>query len=106
MMSINSLCILLNRPIGCSFALQRIAKYQMPDKTSPVINRAIFHSTLLEFLNIKDGKIRRFNMAKVVVTGGSGKLGRTCVRDLLEHGYEVLNVDQVRPPRDICPFML
>ncbi|MEP6952798.1 MAG: NAD(P)-dependent oxidoreductase [Solirubrobacteraceae bacterium] len=34
-------------------------------------------------------------MSRVVVTGGSGKLGRTCVRDLLEHGYEVTNVDTV-----------
>jgi nucleoside-diphosphate-sugar epimerase len=34
---------------------------------------------------------------KIVVTGGSGKLGRAVVSDLLEHGHEVLNVD-VRPP--------
>ena len=34
---------------------------------------------------------------KVVVTGGSGKLGRAVVRDLLEHGHEVLNVDRVAP---------
>lgn len=34
-------------------------------------------------------------MARVVVTGGSGKLGRACVRDLAEHGYEVVNVDLV-----------
>jgi nucleoside-diphosphate-sugar epimerase len=30
---------------------------------------------------------------RVVVTGGSGKLGRACVRDLREHGYDVSNVD-------------
>jgi nucleoside-diphosphate-sugar epimerase len=29
----------------------------------------------------------------IVVTGGSGKAGRAVVRDLVEHGYEVLNVD-------------
>src|SRR3984957_219642 len=34
---------------------------------------------------------------KVVVTGGSGKVGRAVVRDLLEHGHEVLNVDRVDP---------
>ena len=34
-------------------------------------------------------------MSRVVVTGGSGKLGRACVRDLREHGYEVTNVDTV-----------
>ena len=36
---------------------------------------------------------------KVVVTGGSGKAGRATVRELLEHGHDVLNVD-VAPPRE------
>ena len=27
-------------------------------------------------------------MARIVVTGGSGKLGRACVKDLLEHGHQ------------------
>src|SRR5919206_447098 len=31
---------------------------------------------------------------KIVVTGGSGKAGRAVVRDLLEHGHDVLYVDQ------------
>jgi nucleoside-diphosphate-sugar epimerase len=44
-------------------------------------------------------------MAKVLVTGGSGKLGRAVLRDLVTNGYAVLNVDQA-PPRDgICPFV-
>ena len=30
---------------------------------------------------------------RIVVTGGSGKAGRWVVRDLREHGYDVLNVD-------------
>jgi nucleoside-diphosphate-sugar epimerase len=34
---------------------------------------------------------------KVVVTGASGKAGRAVVRDLLEHGYDVLAVDLVAP---------
>ena len=34
-------------------------------------------------------------MARVVVTGGSGKLGDAVVADLVEHGYEVVNVDLV-----------
>lgn len=41
---------------------------------------------------------------RVLVTGGSGKLGRACVRDLLEHGYSVMNVDAVRPQENLCPF--
>ncbi|KFL25474.1 UDP-glucose 4-epimerase [Devosia sp. 17-2-E-8] len=42
-------------------------------------------------------------MPKVVVTGGSGKLGRAVVRDLLDHGYEVLNLDTVAPRNGPCP---
>ena len=41
-------------------------------------------------------------MAKVLVTGGSGKLGRAVLRDLVAHGYDVLNVDQHALPEPIC----
>ena len=34
----------------------------------------------------------------VAVTGGSGKLGRAVVRDLVEHGYTVVTLDRVPPP--------
>ncbi len=34
---------------------------------------------------------------KIVVTGGSGKVGRAVVRGLLEHGHDVLNVDRNAP---------
>jgi nucleoside-diphosphate-sugar epimerase len=44
------------------------------------------------------------NRERVVVTGGSGKLGRACVQDLLEHGYEVINADIVPPRENLCPF--
>src|ERR1700761_4154018 len=44
-------------------------------------------------------------MTRIVVTGGSGKLGRACVRDLLEHGYEVINVDAALPTTRNCPFV-
>jgi nucleoside-diphosphate-sugar epimerase len=44
-------------------------------------------------------------MTRVVVTGGSGKLGRACVRELVEHGYEVFNVDRVPPPESQCPLI-
>lgn len=33
---------------------------------------------------------------KVLVTGGSGRLGTAVVRDLLEHGYEVVSADRRR----------
>jgi nucleoside-diphosphate-sugar epimerase len=35
----------------------------------------------------------------IIVTGGSGKLGRVVVRDLMDHGYDVTNIDMA-PPRD------
>ncbi|QQR35696.1 NAD(P)-dependent oxidoreductase [Devosia oryziradicis] len=41
-------------------------------------------------------------MAKVLVTGGSGKLGRAVLRDLVTHGYDVLNIDQQALPEPIC----
>lgn len=44
-------------------------------------------------------------MQKVVVTGGSGKAGRAVVRELLDHGYEVLNVDVVAPSEAVSPFV-
>jgi nucleoside-diphosphate-sugar epimerase len=35
--------------------------------------------------------------SRVVITGGSGKLGRAVVREFAEHGYAVTSVDRVRP---------
>jgi nucleoside-diphosphate-sugar epimerase len=44
-------------------------------------------------------------MASVVVTGGSGKAGHATIRELLDHGHRVLNVD-VAPPREpLCHFL-
>jgi nucleoside-diphosphate-sugar epimerase len=43
-------------------------------------------------------------MKKIVVTGGSGRSGRAAIRYLLEHGYEVLNLD-ITPPTDrLTPY--
>ena len=44
-------------------------------------------------------------MTRVLVTGGSGKLGRACVDDLLQHEYEVVNLDVVAPKEQRCPFI-
>jgi nucleoside-diphosphate-sugar epimerase len=44
-------------------------------------------------------------MPRVVVTGGSGKLGRACVADLVAHGWDVVNVDRVPSPEPLCPFI-
>jgi len=40
---------------------------------------------------------------RIAVTGGSGKAGRAVVRDLLELGHEVLNVDRVPSPESSSP---
>jgi nucleoside-diphosphate-sugar epimerase len=44
-------------------------------------------------------------MARVVVTGGSGKLGRACVAELVAHGWDVVNVDRAPPPRPLSTFV-
>jgi nucleoside-diphosphate-sugar epimerase len=46
----------------------------------------------------------------VAVTGGSGKAGRAVIRDLLEHGYEVRNIDlqpsaESSSPDSPAPFL-
>jgi nucleoside-diphosphate-sugar epimerase len=43
------------------------------------------------------------SLAKVVVTGGTGKAGRACIRELREHGYDVFNIDRVKPAQELCP---
>jgi nucleoside-diphosphate-sugar epimerase len=45
-------------------------------------------------------------MKKVVVTGGSGRLGQFVIRDLLAHGYQVLSLDKVPPREKLCPTWL
>jgi len=41
---------------------------------------------------------------RVVVTGGSGKLGRAVVDDLVAHDHEVANVDTAPPRTNVAPF--
>src|SRR5579875_2845670 len=39
---------------------------------------------------------------RVVVTGGSGRLGGFVIRELLAHGHDVLSLDRVRPAAPPC----
>src|SRR4051794_780512 len=43
-------------------------------------------------------------MAHIAVTGGSGKLGRAVVQDLLDHGQKVVNLDLAPPPEPLAPY--
>ena len=43
-------------------------------------------------------------MTKIAVTGGSGKAGRAVVRDLLERGHQVLNIDRLPSPESSAPW--
>jgi hypothetical protein len=31
-------------------------------------------------------------------------VGRACVEELLQHGYEVFNVDLARPAKELCRY--
>src|SRR3954453_722354 len=42
-------------------------------------------------------------MTKIAVTGGSGKAGRAVVRDLLERGHQVINIDRVPSAESSSP---
>jgi NAD(P)-dependent dehydrogenase (short-subunit alcohol dehydrogenase family) len=44
-------------------------------------------------------------MKSAIVTGGSGKAGRATIRELLAHGYQVINIDMVAPTEQLCHFM-
>jgi nucleoside-diphosphate-sugar epimerase len=47
----------------------------------------------------------RQRASRVAVTGGSGKLGRAVVGELVEHGYDVVNLDSTAPSEQRCPFI-
>jgi nucleoside-diphosphate-sugar epimerase len=40
---------------------------------------------------------------RIVVTGGSGRLGQHVIRELLDHQNDVLSLDRVEPPAKLCP---
>jgi len=44
-------------------------------------------------------------MEKIVVTGGSGQVGYELIKDLVERGYKVLNIDLVPPKERLCPYL-
>lgn len=43
---------------------------------------------------------------RVVITGGSGLLGPWVVREFVEAGYDVLNVDTRQPDEPLCPTLV
>ncbi|MGN8645909.1 NAD-dependent epimerase/dehydratase family protein [Gracilibacillus sp. HCP3S3_G5_1] len=45
-------------------------------------------------------------MAKVVITGGSGLLGPSVIQEFVDHGYQVVNVDQKYPDDPKCKTII
>jgi nucleoside-diphosphate-sugar epimerase len=45
-------------------------------------------------------------MAKVVITGGSGMLGKWVVKHFVQQGYEVVNADTYKPAEPLCPTII
>jgi nucleoside-diphosphate-sugar epimerase len=45
-------------------------------------------------------------MKKIVVTGGSGRLGQFVIRELLSHKYQVLSLDKISSREKLCPSWL
>jgi nucleoside-diphosphate-sugar epimerase len=43
-------------------------------------------------------------MTRVVITGGSGKVSRASIKELLQYGYEVWNLDVAPPREELCRF--
>ena len=43
---------------------------------------------------------------RIVVTGGSGKLGHQVIQNLVAHGYETLNLDRTPPQQKLGQFRL
>ena len=44
-------------------------------------------------------------MEKIVVTGGSGQVGHALIKDLVERGYKVLNIDIAPPKERLCRYL-
>jgi nucleoside-diphosphate-sugar epimerase len=43
-------------------------------------------------------------LTSIVVTGGSGKAGQAAIKELVDHGHAVMNVDMVPPKTPLCHF--
>jgi nucleoside-diphosphate-sugar epimerase len=42
---------------------------------------------------------------RIIVTGGTGRLGRYVIKELVEHGHDVLSIDTVVPSEQACPSL-
>jgi nucleoside-diphosphate-sugar epimerase len=43
---------------------------------------------------------------RIIVTGGAGRLGQTTIRELVDHGHEVLSIDRLPISETVCPSLV
>lgn len=43
---------------------------------------------------------------RIIVTGGSGKAGKWIVREFIEQGYDVINLDWKKPEKELCKTII
>ena len=43
---------------------------------------------------------------RILVTGGAGRLGQFTIKELLDHGHEVLSIDRLPSTETVCPSLV
>ena len=76
------------RDAGCAAGRPRARSRAGADRATPLAVDALVAPSA-----------KAVRVAKIAVTGGSGKAGRVVVQDLFERGHEVLNIDRAPSPQ-------
>ena len=43
---------------------------------------------------------------RIIVTGGTGRLGQITIKELVDHGHEVLSIDRLPISKTVCPSLV
>lgn len=43
---------------------------------------------------------------RIIVTGGTGRLGQITIKELVDHGHEVLSIDRLPSSESVCPSLV